>query len=92
MLFIKFLYGTRILTILYLSTQKLQLSTFLLWNAIGTLLWLVVMISIGWLAGNSVINIIPYVDKAEYAAAILLLLIILVRFGTQWLSKRITKK
>ena len=52
LLFIKFLYGTRILTILYLSIRKVRYATFLLFNTVGTILWLSVMIFVGWWEGG----------------------------------------
>lgn len=92
LLFIKFLYGTRILTILYLSIRKIGFWTFIIFDSVGTIFWLIVMISIGWLAGKGIANFIPFVQKTEYALLALAALIILFKLITIWIEKKITKK
>lgn len=89
MLVIKFLYGTRILTILFLSTSHVRLRTFILFDCIGTLIWLAVMISIGWLAGKSIINIVPFLNTIEFAVTLVIIILVAIRFGTKWLEKKI---
>lgn len=92
LLFIKFLYGTRILTIVYLSIRKMKFLTFAVFDTIGSALWLAIIISIGWLAGKGIINLVPFLNKFEYAMLFLILVILIFRFGTIWLSKKITKE
>lgn len=92
LLFIKFLYGTRILTILYLSIRKIGFWTFIVFDALGTVLWLIVMISIGWLAGKGISNFIPFVQKTEYALLAIALLVVIFKLTTLWIQKIITKK
>ncbi len=92
LLFIKFLYGTRILTIIYLSLRKIRFRTFLIFNTIGTLVWLVVMIAIGWLAGKGIANVIPVFHRIGYALSLLVLFLIIFKVITSWLGKRIIKK
>ncbi len=92
LLFIKFLYGTRILTILYLSIRKVRYATFLLFNTVGTILWLSVMIFVGWLVGRGVGNAVQIFSRVEYIVTALVLLIVFFRIMTTWLSKKIAKK
>ena len=92
LLFIKFLYGTRILTIIYLSIRKVRYFTFLLFNTIGTVLWLSVMILVGWLVGRGVLDAGQIFSRVEYAFTALVLLIVLYRIVAIWLGKKITKK
>lgn len=92
LLFIKFLYGTRILTIIYLSVRKISFSSFFIFDLLGSTLWLIVIVAIGWLAGKSVVNLIPVLNKFEYALLLLIILIIFFKFGTAWLNKKITKE
>lgn len=92
LLFIKFLYGTRIFTIIYLSIRKIKLLTFITFDTIGTLIWLFVVVGIGWLAGKSVVNLVPFLDKIQYSLLFLVFIIILLRFFTIWISKKITKE
>jgi len=92
LLFIKFLYGTRILTILYLSIRKVHYPTFFLFNTIGTVFWLLVMIFVGWLVGRGTADAGQVFSRVEYTLTALVLLIVLYRIITTWLGKEITKK
>ncbi|MDH3306653.1 MAG: hypothetical protein OEO77_03935 [Acidimicrobiia bacterium] len=47
LLFIKFLYGTRIASLAYMAVRNVPTRTFVLFDAAGTTLWLAVMIPIG---------------------------------------------
>ena len=92
LLFIKFVYGTRVLTIIYLSVRKIRLWQFLLFDAVGTVLWLGVMLSVGWLAGRGVVNVLGAVHQVEYGLLGLILLILLFKYATVWIEKYLTKK
>lgn len=92
LLFIKFLYGTRILTILYMSVRKMSYGRFLLFNTIGTIFWLVTMVAIGWLAGKGITNFIPVVARVEYLLLAVALLIIMYKAVSTWMEKRFIKK
>lgn len=92
LLFIKFLYGTRIITIMYLSVHKLRFRTFLLFNAIGTFLWLLVMVALGWYASKKIGTDIPDIKKFQYGATLLFAFLILTRLGGVYLRKRIEKE
>jgi len=91
LLFIKFLYGTRILTILYLSVRQIGFWAFVIFDTVGTIFWLVVVISIGWLAGKGVVNFIPLVHKTEYALLAIVLVVVFFKLITLWIEKKITK-
>lgn len=92
MLFIKFLYGTRILTIIYLSSVKVRFWTFMLFDFIGTAVWLVVMVGAGWLAGKGLADVLPAVRSVEYLLSGLVAMMIIFKLITSWLEKRIAKK
>ncbi len=88
LLFIKSLYGTRILTIIYLSARKIGLPTFLLFDALGTFLWHAVLIGVGWLAGKGVGDFSLALSGFQYALPVLLLVIVSFRLLSAWLQKR----
>lgn len=92
LLFIKFLYGTRIITIMYLSIHRLRFRTFFLFNAIGTFLWLLIMVGIGWYASTRIDGDIPDIKKFQYGASVLLTFLLLTRVGSIYLRKRIENK
>lgn len=88
LLFMKFLYGTRILTILYLSHRKLGFGTFLFFDAIGTMVWLAVMLGIGWLAGRGITNLFPQAKQLQYAFTILVAAAIISKLVTLWIKSQ----
>lgn len=92
LLFVKFLYGTRILSIVYISMRNVGLATFIFYETIGTLLWLPVIMAIGWLAGRSTINLMPFLNEFKYAAVFLALVIIAFKGATLWIRKEMMKE
>lgn len=92
LLFSKFLYGTRILTIFYLSTKKISFWIFIVFDTIGTIFWLTIILLIGWLTGKGIANFINIAHDTKYTLIIIILIIILFKLITSWLEKIIIKK
>ncbi|MDO8620007.1 MAG: hypothetical protein Q7R64_01500 [bacterium] len=84
----KFVFGTRFLTAVYLSTQKLSGIRFFLVNLASTFVWLALIVAIGWLAGKSIINLLPIVADIKYALLVVILLVVLMEVGPKWLTRR----
>ena len=91
LLFAKFMYGTRILFIVYLSVRKLSYTTFLMFNMLGTAIWLLTLTAIGWFAARGTVNLIPALRQGEYLLTIFIVLAVIIRLITQWITKRMTK-
>lgn len=91
MLFLKFLYGTRIIMIVYLSLTPLSLRRFVAADAFATTILLSLVITVGWLAGAGVIHAIPSLANIQYAILILLGIIVVYKLMTLWLSRQIDK-
>ena len=87
----KFVYGTLFLTVIYLS-QKMTFIRFFLVNLGGTLLWLIAVVAVGYLAGRSIINLTPIFTDAKYVLLVVILLIIGARFGPTWVARHMPKK
>lgn len=94
LLFIKFLYGTRILTILFLSIRKVPFRTFLIYDTIGTVIWLTVIVALGFVAGRTIgiEAAISSFHKVEIGLVLLVVVLIAFRFGTKWITKRWSKQ
>lgn len=56
LLVIKFLYGSRFLMLVYLATRRVSLRHFLLYDAIGTAVWLAVLVPLGWLLARGLVT------------------------------------
>jgi membrane protein DedA with SNARE-associated domain len=88
LLFIKFVYGTRIATITYLALRKLQLRRFLAYNGVGAAVWATVVVAAGWLAGRGVKALAPGLTNVEHVVLIVLVLALIVRGIVKWISNR----
>ena len=91
LLYIKFLYGSRIAMILYLAAQKVSLPTFTLFNAFGALIWLLVVIPIGIFAAKGTPDALSAFDVLKIGAGVLLASWVTFRFISAWLTKKIGK-
>ena len=74
LLFVKFIYGARIATITLLSLGGVSLRRFLALNSVGTAVWIVVMVTVGWLAGRGVGIVASGLSRIEYALPLFLIL------------------
>lgn len=92
LLFIKFLYGTRILTIFYITTRKVSFWKFTIFNSIGTTIWLVVIIGAGYLAGKGTANYLGSLSQIKYVALALVIFILLFRVIDKWTEKKVFDK
>jgi membrane protein DedA with SNARE-associated domain len=88
LLWIKAVYGVRIFTIIYLSVRKVDFWRFILLDTIGSAWWLGIIILFGRLAGRSISDFVPVINNVEYAAAAIVLIIIIWRILFTWISKR----
>jgi len=90
LLVIKFLYGTRILTIIYLSFRKIKFWQFVVFDFLGTSFWLAVVMTIGWLAGKGYTRVIEIFHNIGYGLSALIVFFIFYRVVNVWISKKIT--
>ncbi|HCB35532.1 MAG: hypothetical protein A2W52_00190 [Candidatus Taylorbacteria bacterium RIFCSPHIGHO2_02_49_25] len=85
----KFVFGTRFLTVIYLSFERVSALRFLVMNFLSTLLWLTTIAALGWLAGESIINLLPIISDVKYAFLFIVLLVIALKLAPIWFQKKI---
>ena len=85
----KFLYGTRILIIIYVALRKMPVKTFILFDAVGTVLLHTVLIGMGWLAGRGIAEIAIF-SKIQYSIAFLVLFVLVIKFVAKVTSSKLT--
>ena len=94
LLIVKFLYGFRIMTIFYLSREKMNFKKFSYYNAGTAFIWLTVNVTVGWLAGRGFSRAMNILEDARKGLLILVLLIITVSFFRflldKWFNKNLT--
>lgn len=83
----KFLYGTRILAILHLSKQRMTQSQFLFYNAAVTGLWIIVVCTLGALAGYGVLDLMGLFGNLSSVVSVLVALALLITLLRLWLSR-----
>jgi len=92
LIYIKFLYGTRIAMILYVAARGMSLRTFTAYNSIGVLAWFVIFFPLGYLAGRGIARAMPLVGTLEAALVVLVASFVVVRLFNIWLTHRMEKK
>jgi len=90
---VKFLYGTRVLTLIYFSHKKHKLSfaRFVYYNSIALVLWVGFMATIGWLVALGFNFVLNTVKSIELALTLLLLFFILFNIIQRQINKKIEK-
>jgi len=89
LLFFKFVYGIRIVTIIYTALRRIPVRRFLLFDAIGSAAYLATVVGIGLMLCRGATELAPAMQSLRYVLAAPVLLFILSRMGTQWLRKRL---
>jgi len=85
LLFVKFLYGSRFLMLVYLATRRLATRQFLVYDAIGTAVWLAVLVPIGWLLG---VGALQSEVRIELFGLAIVAVLLMLRGGSSWITSR----
>jgi len=88
---IKFLYGTRVLMAMHFSASRLPYRFFIARDALATLAWLGVIISLGWVAGRGAFGIADVLGNVRAAGIALVAVLIAYRLANLWFNKRVLK-
>ncbi|MDO8572326.1 MAG: hypothetical protein Q7S11_00985 [bacterium] len=85
----KFLYGTRIIILLYMSQINLPLKEFMRHNMVATFIWLTVVTVIGFLAGKGLTYLLKIFENITIALGIILLIVLSFFMIQLWFNKRL---
>lgn len=91
LVFAKFLFGTRVVTIVYTSKTGLSLNKFLYYNAYAVFLWAIVVIPIGYVSGLGFTYLAEVLENIYAAIGFLLLFLVLIVVLQIWLKKIFSK-
>ncbi len=89
LLFIKFLYGSRIAMIFYVASRHVPLLTFSVFNTLGAMIWLAVIIPIVYFAGQSAANLLPLYNKLQVGLVVLIFTALAYRLFSLWLTRQL---
>lgn len=87
----KFVYGTKIILIVYHSAKEMSFKKFTFYNTLAVLLWAVIMLPIGFFAGKGFVRILNLVHGIEKLFAIILIVIIIFYIVQKIVTKAIIK-
>ena len=90
-IFFKFVYGIRILTIIYFSLQRMPFARFIGIVSLGTFLWLAVAFFVGWPAWIALSSAIPSMASLQVILIWIVIIAVLFRIIIQWIGKKIIK-
>ncbi len=90
---VKFLYGTRVITVLYLSHRKPKLDVwkFLRYNSIALLVWLIFMGTVGYLVAIGFSLILNIFKNVQLAATCLILFFVVFNILQKFISRKLKK-
>ena len=87
----KFIYGTRVGIIFYAVHKEKKFRDFMLYNTLAVLIWFVVMVPMGWLAGRGFSGLLEIVNGVEKILAATILVVVIIYIARRLLSKKIKK-
>jgi len=83
---IKFLYGTRIIMIIHFASRQFPFKKFFIFDFIAAVVWLAVIIGLGWLAGAGALTLASIANDLRATAAGLLVLILIYKLAQLWIK------
>lgn len=86
LIFVKFVYGTRIASIAYMAMRRVPPRRFVTFDALGTVIWLAVMIPIGWAIGLGLDRLGADLKRVEWIVLGIVLTAAAGRGITRWRS------
>lgn len=84
LMFVKFVYGTRIASIAYMAVRGVPAHRFVVFDAIGTCIWLAVMIPIGWAIGLGLDRLGADLKRVEWLVVGIVLVVAVGRGFRRW--------
>lgn len=87
----KFIFGTRIATLIYLG-RKNSFKKFIFADFIVGIMWMSVVVSLGWFAGASFYFIIDVFKNIQFAILFLVMFIIFLLLLKKWVAHQLIKR
>jgi len=92
LIFAKFLVGTRVVLIMYVSKTDLGLKRFIRYDAVAVFLWLIVVIPIGFISGLGFTYLAEVFHNLYVAVGFILLVLFIIVIVQIWFERKFTKK
>lgn len=92
LLFVKFLYGSRIAMILYFAARGVRTLHFVLFDAAGTIVWLAVIVPLGYGMGKGLVRAFPVLNTVQMMILVLVVSFLIFQVFRLWVTKKLTAK
>jgi len=87
----KFIFGTRILTLIYLGIKRTKIKDFVLSIIIVIILWMSVVVSIGFFAGVAFFRILEIFKNLQLAIIFIVFLVVMLLIIKKWIGNKLTQ-
>ncbi|NCN99412.1 hypothetical protein COU62_03255 [Candidatus Pacearchaeota archaeon CG10_big_fil_rev_8_21_14_0_10_35_219] len=84
----KFLQGTNLVLLVYLSVEKLDYKKYIKYDLLATLIWITEMAIIGWLVGQGFKIVLTVFKSIQLAILFLIVVLVILYFIQKWLDKK----
>lgn len=85
----KFIFGTRIITLIYTGMKKVSLKKFIVFDLLICFLWISIVVGIGYLAGRGYIFISEVLKNTFIGIGFVFTLIFIIFFVKKWIAKKL---
>lgn len=92
LLYSKFIYGTRILTLIYLGSRKTKWKKFMVSELIVVIIWMAIIVTLGWFGGTSIKQVSMIFKDIGLTIASLIVFIVLIVMMKKWIQARLLRK
>lgn len=89
LLYSKFMYGTRIIALLYVGSKKESIRKFVVAEGAVLVVWMSVAVVVGWLAGTSANQFKETFKHVEVLVGVFFILLVAVTLGKKWLQTKL---
>lgn len=88
----KFVYGPRMLIIIYFGYQNMKYKKFFIKDTIALFLWAAIMVPLAWVAGLGLVESFSVVKNIERVVAIAIVFIVAIYFTARYLISETARK
>jgi len=74
----KFIYGTRIITLMYAGRKKMHAKDFIIYNFASSSIWVTLLVTLGFLAGKGFDKFLEFFNNLRTALTVFILIIALI--------------
>ncbi len=87
--FSKFVFGSRILMMLYFGAKKVKFSKYVIYDVISIIIWTSVLAPIGWLAGRGIVSSFGVISRIRHFVTIGIILVLAFYILSEFIVRKL---